>query len=127
MEGTPGSEPGTSRSEVECFTTELYPLIFYSLLSLYGEDFFSVGTQILLEQKPIGNDFVKLGVGKNVILTISNKLYAFKPSVHLFHINTFCALFDEDMYRTIHFFYRLSSFVNIYLVEFGFENFCRLL
>ena len=28
IEGTPGFEPGTSRSAVECSTTELYPHIY---------------------------------------------------------------------------------------------------
>ena len=33
--GTPGFEPGTSRSAVECSTTELYPLSFmYSCIIL---------------------------------------------------------------------------------------------
>ena len=33
LQGTPGFEPGTSRSAVECSTTELYPLA--GILKLY--------------------------------------------------------------------------------------------
>ena len=39
LEGALGFEPGTSRSAVECSTTELYPRSIHLLLSIFGNEY----------------------------------------------------------------------------------------